>query len=79
MEVQFRNPGILYTEIITEAVEIFSPQSGFVQPANQAEFATRRALCNFEVDLSVANRLIGRPLARQAKLGASYRVKVPVG
>ncbi len=31
------------------------------QHANQAEFATRPALCNFEVFLSVADRLIGRP------------------
>ncbi len=28
------------------------------QHANQAEFATRPALCNFEVFLSVANQII---------------------
>ncbi len=46
MEVQFRNPGILYTEIITEAVEIFSPQSGFVQQWHQPDARTRRHAVN---------------------------------
>ncbi len=36
MEVQFKNPGILYTEIKTEATEIFSLQSGFVQQSHPA-------------------------------------------